>query len=554
MKKHKGTVNRLFVLLAGCSAFALANAQVFTPISTSGYNADVIANGIGTVASSTTGDVDGASYALVSRDFQLDSSSTPLEWGLPVGGQVVAGDRTYQLQDYSANNSLQLPNAQSNGTLSLMTPLAVGKLSLLGTSGSGASTADVVVQFSDGSQTVYEGVQIKDWFYGSNAVVYGIGRISRGDNVMQQSSSDPRLYPLDVTLTCSEQQGKVSSVKVIKTGGFGIVNIFALSGSAPDPLVSASISGESKLDTGDIVQLTTAAAGGSWSSDHPTIASVDNTGKVTGHAAGATTIRYKQAPCSSETTHALTVQGTVTISTNLGTSAQFTVGRPAQITVSVQSAIPTPTVPTGRVNIELGADSCEAILTNGSGACMLTPGSAGTALSLTLSYSGDPIFQTAQDAQTADVLKVVSVVSMTATPNPPIAGESLTFSVNVTPGQAQVQAPTLKAMTKAAPLPTGMISFTDGGASIGSAPLIDGATTLTVAAPTTPGTHSFVATYLGDGFNAQAQSTPLTFTVAAAPVVSASPVPLFDTLWEKVLLSLLVLGWGAMATRCRWMH
>ncbi|QIL79690.1 Ig-like domain repeat protein [Diaphorobacter sp. HDW4A] len=183
---------------------------------------------------------------------------------------------------------------------------------------------------------------------------------------------------------------------------------------------------------------------------------------------------------------------------------------------------------------------------NGAGACKLTPGSAGTALPLTVSYSGDPAFQTTQDVQTANALKVGSVVSMTATPNPPIAGKPLTFAVTVT----QMQARALKAKTKAAPLPAGVVEFTDSGTSIGSAPLINGAATLTLAAPATPGAHSFVVTYVGDDFNAQAQSAPLTLAVAAAPAISLSPVPLFDTLWEK-LLSMALVGFAARGMRIR---
>jgi hypothetical protein len=88
-----------------------AAAQNFQPmLISSGLNSDVIANGVGSSAVTTSTDVDGVSFAFVSRDFQLTSSSTPLTYGLPNDGIVNSVVSTtpglsYKLASYSANNS-----------------------------------------------------------------------------------------------------------------------------------------------------------------------------------------------------------------------------------------------------------------------------------------------------------------------------------------------------------------------------------------------------------------------------------------------------------------
>lgn len=88
----------------------------------SGFNADVVANGVGPSASSTTADVDGVNYNFVARDFQLTSTSAALTYGLPTNGLITSlvaapAGLTYQLASYSSPNSLRLQNANDAGTL-----------------------------------------------------------------------------------------------------------------------------------------------------------------------------------------------------------------------------------------------------------------------------------------------------------------------------------------------------------------------------------------------------------------------------------------------------
>ncbi|MDQ1163612.1 hypothetical protein QE422_003980 [Chryseobacterium sp. SORGH_AS 447] len=220
------------LILAGMFTNQL-HAQNYQPLAVqSGFNADVIANGVGPSASSTNNDVDGASYAFVSRDFKLTASSTALTYGLPVNGIInsaVASTSglTYQLGSYSANNSLRLQNAGDTGTLQFSNPLSATVVYMLATGGSGPCTVDATVNFTDNTSQTFTGVAISDWYGGSNYAIQGIGRIKKtNDNLESGSGTDPRLYQLPLAIDAANQSKTVKSVTVAKTGTGGIPNIF----------------------------------------------------------------------------------------------------------------------------------------------------------------------------------------------------------------------------------------------------------------------------------------------------------------------------------------
>lgn len=217
------------------------NAQQYQamPIQ-SGFTADVIANGVGSSATSTSGAVDAASFAFVSKDFQATATSSPLTYGLPVNGVInsaVASPSglTYQLASYSANNSLKLVNVGDSGTLSFTTPKPANTLYMLATSGSGASTVNVTVNFSDGTNQVFSAVSISDWYGGSSFAIQGIGRVNLTNDTLESGSgTNPRLYQISLAIDAANQSKNVQSVTVSKAGPAtttpnNIPNIFAFS-------------------------------------------------------------------------------------------------------------------------------------------------------------------------------------------------------------------------------------------------------------------------------------------------------------------------------------
>lgn len=231
-------INRFFriaslSLVFSSSAILAQNYQTM-PIS-SGYNADVIANGVGPSTVSTSIDVDGVDFAFVATDFQLTSTSTPITYGIPVNGTIVSAvastpGLSYQLGSLSANNSLRLATIGQSGTFTFSTPQPAFKLYMLSTSGSGTSNVDVTVTFTDNTTQVFANQALLDWYGGVNFAIQGIGRITRSTGVLEPNTTNPRLYQSLLTIDAANYAKPIQSITVTKVGtSTGVSNIFAFS-------------------------------------------------------------------------------------------------------------------------------------------------------------------------------------------------------------------------------------------------------------------------------------------------------------------------------------
>lgn len=223
------------IALFSASAVMAQNFQTM-PIQ-SGFTADVIANGIGSSSVSTNNDVDGVSFAFVSTDFQATASSTPLTYGLPANGVINSGvaatpGLSYQLANLNANNSLRLAAINDTGTLTFATPKPAFKLYMLAVSGSSPTptTVNVVVNFTDTTSQTFSGINVADWYDGTNFAIQGIGRINRTNDVLESGSgTNPRLYQIELAIDPANQPKQIQSVTVTKASGPGLPNVFAFS-------------------------------------------------------------------------------------------------------------------------------------------------------------------------------------------------------------------------------------------------------------------------------------------------------------------------------------
>ncbi|GEN75104.1 T9SS type A sorting domain-containing protein [Chryseobacterium hagamense] len=303
-------MKRKLLISAGLMAAGLFTnclyAQDYQPFTVqSGFNADVIANGVGPSASSTTNDVDGVNYAFVSQDFKLTATSAALTYGLPTNGMISSAvtstpGLTYQMGSYSANNSLRLQNANDSGTLQFSNPLAASVVYMLATGGSGDCTVDATVNFTDNTTQTFTGIAISDWYGGSSYAIQGIGRINKtNDNLESGSGTNPRLYQLPLAISAANQSKSVKSVTVTKTGTGGIPNIFGFSANAYNP-----------CGTPDNIMATTTMTGATLSWTAP--------------ASGAPASGYQYYLTTSSTAPTATTTPTGTVpsgtSVNLGTS------------------------------------------------------------------------------------------------------------------------------------------------------------------------------------------------------------------------------------------
>jgi Bacterial Ig-like domain (group 3) len=93
----------------------------------------------------------------------------------------------------------------------------------------------------------------------------------------------------------------------------------------------------------------------------------------------------------------------------------------------------------------------------------------------------------------------------------------------VAPGTPVTLVAEVAGLAPAAGVPGGVVTFMDGGTTLGSAPLQNGSTRLT-SSGLGPGTHTISARYDGAGLFAGSTSAALTVAVEASPV--APPLPL----------------------------
>ncbi|MBO9692942.1 T9SS type A sorting domain-containing protein [Chryseobacterium sp.] len=211
-------------------------SQAYQTIATSGFNSDVIANGTGPATASTNNSVDSPSdnFAFISKDFKVNTSDTSLTYGLPENGLIVSDSPytsglSFQLAPYSDNNSLRLSNNET-GTLTFLTPYNAENIYILGTSGSGASTADVKVNFQDGTSQTFISVNFNDWYGGLDFAIKGIGRVNRQSNTLESTyGQNPRIYQIPLTISNVNQSKIINSLTFTKSSSNGFLNIFAIS-------------------------------------------------------------------------------------------------------------------------------------------------------------------------------------------------------------------------------------------------------------------------------------------------------------------------------------
>ena len=203
-------------------------AQTLTPVTLTGFTADVVADGSGTVAANTSTDLDGASFALVANGFVNPNNQSPTS-SLPANGTINSAATTgvtFQLAPYTGNNSLRIATPGS-GTLTFSTPRSADQIYILATSGSGVSNVTINVNFTDGTSQSFTQT-IGDWYGGSNYAIRGISRVSRATNAIENSAVDPRLYQYLLTISTPNTTKLVQSISFNKTSTTGVLNVMGI--------------------------------------------------------------------------------------------------------------------------------------------------------------------------------------------------------------------------------------------------------------------------------------------------------------------------------------
>ncbi len=227
-------------------------AQTFSPISISGYNQDVIAESGTSSLTTTTIALDGvpaSNKVMYTQTFRTNVGFTG--GGLVDNGTIVNGTSTYQLAAYTGNNCFLIPRNQ-NSNIAIATPSNYSKIRLLGFTTEGTSLLNINLTFSDGTTfTALTNYSLGDWFNNTtNLVLSGFGRCSRTTPASAADAfpSNPRMYFIDIPLSCTNAQKSLASINVanVTTAGsnapFPNAIILAVSGVAnPTLTVTPSV-------------------------------------------------------------------------------------------------------------------------------------------------------------------------------------------------------------------------------------------------------------------------------------------------------------------------
>lgn len=320
-------MKRLLLSLTLLSSYYVF-AQTYTPLTVTGFNMDAVAEN--TVASTTTsGPIDGSNYAMYSAAY---GALYNINKGLPNNGTITSGTRTYQLNSYTGNNNCYILSGQKD-SLVLTTPASYAALSMLGFATEGNCAMSITVRFTDGSNQVFSGLTLSDWYNGSNAILSGIDRVDRTTGNPGNVTGNPRLYATDLVLACANRTKNVSKI-VIQNGGTNPrICAFALSGAAL-PTYSANVTNACfGISNG---KATVVATGGvpaytyTW-----TTSPVQNTVTATGLPPGTYTVTVNDGPGCTNTITATVSQPTAALTTTIAaSSATLCAGKSSTLTTS----------------------------------------------------------------------------------------------------------------------------------------------------------------------------------------------------------------------------
>jgi hypothetical protein len=137
-------------------------------------------------------------------------------------------------------------------------------------------------------------------------------------------------------------------------------------------------------------------------------------------------------------------------------------------------------------------------------------------------YSGDATFAASHSSLVTVVVRPVSNVAVTASPNPATTGQAVTFTATVSSGQT-------------GPPVTGTVTFADNGTAVGSASVgANGQATFTTSS-LAAGTHAIAAFYSGDSNHAPGVGSVIVQVSSVTPVFGTPIENFVRALYQQVL-------------------
>ncbi|HSU53045.1 MAG TPA: hypothetical protein VLT36_03180 [Candidatus Dormibacteraeota bacterium] len=192
---------------------SISGTDPFTPLTISGYNADIVVEAAAVHPGSLPG---GITSATVERG-SVNSGRTLYEQGyytlapltgLPAAGSTLtnatAPDHRYLLApSYTNNNAAVVDAAGASAVLTTQSPADYTAISLLATAGHGPTTNTCVVQHANGVSETNNFV-VPDWLDTAGAAFTANGRVNVGTKAIDLvNAGTPKLFGIDIALANS---------------------------------------------------------------------------------------------------------------------------------------------------------------------------------------------------------------------------------------------------------------------------------------------------------------------------------------------------------------
>lgn len=348
-----------------------------------------------------------------------------------------------------------------------------------------------IVHFFDGAKEIGQKSLTTDLVYGNYATIT-LSNFTAGSHFITASYEGDSYH---LSSNSSEQLLEVKApteLEVVQSA-LDVVTV----GYAPGDSASGA-SHNLTLQTGYLVGDHT--VGVTWSSNNPSVIDAEGSLHQPAKGAGAAVVTlsanvyYGAASLTKEFQVTVPEESSQQAKDLTVTSSSGTSFYGEYVTFTAKVALQPDTPPTGTVNFSIDGGQSVPIPLNATGGAALTTSdlSAGNH-TITASYSGDTNYNASNNSVTQVVNKVNTILSLVPI-NPVKVGDSVTFTVVVTPTPPTVT-------------PIGTVNFYLGGSVIGSAPVdSQGMSTFTTTANTS-GSFRVYAQYAGnENFNTSTSS------------------------------------------------